>query len=96
MADDRSFLERGFGQLPVVLALTSALIGAVLWFGRIESGLSTVSVQQTVIAARMDRFEDGRTVNLQRLSKAEEAIGGLKETLAKIDSKVDRLLSRGR
>jgi hypothetical protein len=98
-----ALFERGASILFNLFSVAGLVVAAVNYFARLDPAIGeldrkVVDVRATQVEAnsRVDRIEDSRTLDVQRLSKAEEAIGSVKDTLAKIDAKVDRLLMRSR
>lgn len=89
-------LEKVVPTLVGIVGIGGAFVGAVLWFASLQGGLTQVQASQVAQGIRIDRIEQSRAIGMERLAKSEEAIAGLKDTLAKIDGKMDRLLSRGR
>lgn len=91
----------------VPLAIVASILfqsAVIIWWGskldhRVEVSeqriieLSSINKLQD---ARVDQIERDRQVNLQRLSRTEQAISDVRELMSKIDGKLDRLTERAR
>lgn len=80
-------------KVPITIAVSIALQTATIiwWASGVEHRLQNAEIAQSEQKAIINTIQTERQAGLQRLSKVEQAVGDIREFMARIDMKLDRL-----
>ena len=80
--------------ISIIFAVVAQTVTIIWWASGVEHRIQSSESRYVEMSATVKALEADRGISLQRISKTEQSLSDIREFLARMDAKLDRLSER--